>query len=298
MKYTLILFLMAEILILVVFAIYIKRIQKLKLQKEEDLPPPPIPDQHQEGAEDAPVPAEPSDEEGYVPVYENFVEGNIINLLSRAIVGVAKTQSPTVSVIEEALGRRNIYRQASKYLDCMLDVGIVVENEYHTRKVAITEGQARQIIIPQMQDYPEQWGMSKVLEQLRKDVAFMLSDFWTGVDTMTGIEFEEWCMGLLEKLGFEKVESTSATGDQGVDILAVKDEVPYAFQCKCYAKDLGNSPVQEVYAGLRYYHRNVGVVITNRHFTQGARDLANATDVLLWDRDKLKKLIQAAGLVV
>lgn len=144
-------------------------------------------------------------------------------------------------------------------------------------------------------EYPAGWGVSQVVEQLGRDVAVMLSDFWTEVDTMSGTEFEEWCGALLEKLGFERVELTRATGDQGVDILAVKDEVPYAFQCKCYASDLGNTPVQEVYAGLRFYHRNVGVVITNRYFTQGARELAAACDVLLWDRDRLKRMIAAAN---
>lgn len=122
----------------------------------------------------------------------------------------------------------------------------------------------------------------------------MLSDFWSEVDTMSGREFEEWCKKLLEKLGWTDVETTKATGDQGVDILAVKDEVPYAFQCKCWASDLGNTPVQEVYAGLRFYHRNVGVVITNRYFTQGAKELARACDVLLWDRDRLKRMIATA----
>lgn len=52
--------------------------------------------------------------------------------------------------------------------------------------------------------------------------------------------------------------------------------------------------MQEVYAGLRFYHRNVGVVITNRYFTQGAKDLAAACQILLWDRNRLKRMIAAA----
>jgi len=220
-------------------------------------------------------------------------EGRFSHLLAIAIQGVVMEQSAAVSVVEKALGARNAYRQSAKYLDYMLEAGVIAENQYGDRRVVITPGQARQIILPQLMEYPAAWSVSEVVEQLRKDIAFMLSDFWTGVDTMSGTEFEAWCMELLKKMGFEHVESTKATGDQGVDILAEKDEVPYAFQCKCYATDLGNTPVQEVYAGLRYYHRNVGVVITNRYFTTGAKALAKATDVLLWDRDRLKRIIQA-----
>lgn len=226
-------------------------------------------------------------------VYENYVEGRFSHLLAIAIQGVVKENSPTVSAVEKALGPRNNYRQSTKYLDYMLQAGIVTENSFGTRTIAITPGQARCIIIPKLMEYPADWGVSQVVEQLTHDVIVMLSDFWTGVDTMSGIEFEAWCMDLLRKAGFEDVQPTKASGDQGVDILAVKDEVPYAFQCKCYASDLGNTPVQEVYAGLRFYHRNVGVVITNRYFTQGAQDLAAACDVLLWDRDRLKRMVAA-----
>lgn len=229
-------------------------------------------------------------------VYENYVEGRFSHLLAIAIQGVIKENSPTVSAVEKALGPRNNYRQSTKYLDYMLQAGIVTENSFGTRTIAITPGQGRRIIIPRLMEYPADWGVSKVVEQLKLDVAVMLSDFWSEVDTMNGTEFEEWCKELLEKLGWTEVELTKATGDQGVDITAVKDEVPYAFQCKCYASDLGNTPVQEVYAGLRFYHCNVGVVITNRYFTQGAKDLARACDVLLWDRDRLKRMMAAAKI--
>lgn len=225
-------------------------------------------------------------------VYENYVEGQFSHLLAIAIQGVVKENSPTVSAVEKALGPRNNYRQSTKYLDYMLEAGVVAENSFGTRTIAITPGQARCIIIPKLMEYPADWGVTKVVEQLRHDVIVMLSDFWSEVDTMNGTEFEEWCKKLLEKLGWTEVQTTKATGDQGVDILALKDEIPYAFQCKCWASDLGNTPVQEVYAGLRFYHCNVGVVITNRYFTQGAKDLAAACDILLWDRNRLKRMME------
>ncbi|MBQ7908473.1 MAG: restriction endonuclease [Elusimicrobiaceae bacterium] len=114
------------------------------------------------------------------------------------------------------------------------------------------------------------------------------------VDLMEGHEFERWCSGLLLKNGFDKADVTPGSGDQGVDILAEKDGVHYAIQCKCYSHDLGNTPVQEVYAGKEMYRCHVGVVMTNQFFTAGAKQLADQTRVLLWDRDKLKSLINSA----
>ena len=114
------------------------------------------------------------------------------------------------------------------------------------------------------------------------------------VDSMTGQEFELYCANLLKANGFTSVELTPGTGDQGVDIVAIKDGVKYAVQCKCYSQPLGNKPIQEVYAGKSFYQCHVGAVMTNSSFTAGAKELAKTTSVLLWDREKL---INMAGCV-
>nr|DAF97078.1 MAG TPA: Restriction endonuclease [Siphoviridae sp. cthae16] len=111
------------------------------------------------------------------------------------------------------------------------------------------------------------------------------------VDIMSGNDFEHWCADLLAHNGFTNVIVTQASGDQGVDVTATKGGVKYAVQCKCYSSDLGNTPVQEVYAGKAMYECQVGVVMTNRYFTAGAKSLASKTGVLLWDRDKLIELM-------
>lgn len=113
-------------------------------------------------------------------------------------------------------------------------------------------------------------------------------------DSLEGHEFEYWCANLLRCNGFKDVEVTAGSGDQGVDIVAEKDDIRYAIQCKCYSSDLGNTPVQEVWAGKNMYHCQIGVVMTNRYFTKGARDLAGTTGVLLWDRDKLLKMMSVS----
>ncbi len=120
-------------------------------------------------------------------------------------------------------------------------------------------------------------------------------DGFTQIDQMDGHQFEYYCAELLRKNGFENVEITKGSGDQGIDILAHKDGIRYAIQCKCYSSDLGNKPVQEAFAGKSIYRCHVAAVLTNRFFTQGAIDAADATGVLLWDRNKLKSFMDKAN---
>ena len=111
-------------------------------------------------------------------------------------------------------------------------------------------------------------------------------------DRMNGHEFEHFCADLLRKNDFSNVCVTPGSGDQGVDILAEKHSIKYAIQCKNYATPLGNTPVQEVAAGKIFYNCHVGVVLTNSTFTPGAISLAEATGVLLWDRNVLADLMR------
>ena len=115
---------------------------------------------------------------------------------------------------------------------------------------------------------------------------------------MTGREFEEHCADLLRKKGYKKVRITKASGDQGVDILARRMGKSYAVQCKLYQKPVGNSAVQEAYAGMQYYNCDRGMVMTNSNFTKGARELAASTNVVLWENVPLKRSMAGKVLLV
>ncbi len=114
-------------------------------------------------------------------------------------------------------------------------------------------------------------------------------------DTMSGEQFEHFCADLLLKNGFEKAEVTQLSGDYGIDILAEKDGITYAVQCKCYSSNIGNGAVQEAYSGKEMYKRMVAVVMTNQYFTPAAKKTAEETRVLLWDRDVLLNMIAKAN---
>lgn len=119
-----------------------------------------------------------------------------------------------------------------------------------------------------------------------------VDDLLSEIDSMDGLKFERFCSRMLRRLGYSNIQLTKSSGDHGVDIIATKDDIRFAFQCKCYSSNIGNTPIQEVHAGKSIYNCHVGVVITNRYFTSGAKELAKSTNTLLWDRDKLRTILQ------
>ena len=112
------------------------------------------------------------------------------------------------------------------------------------------------------------------------------------IDTMNGHDFEYFCANLLKKRGFIDVTVTKGSGDYGIDILAEKEGVTYAVQCKAYAEPVGVKAVQEAFAGKEYYDRMVGAVMTNQYFTKPAVEAAKKLKILLWDRGYLDSMLE------
>ena len=114
----------------------------------------------------------------------------------------------------------------------------------------------------------------------------------SNLDLMEGHDFEYFCAQLLKRRGFQDVEVTKGSGDYGIDILAEKDGITYAIQCKCYAAPVGVKAIQEAYAGRDYYDRMVGAVLTNQYFTTPAVEAAKKLKILLWDRGYLESMLE------
>jgi len=117
-------------------------------------------------------------------------------------------------------------------------------------------------------------------------------------DKMTGEEFEEFCADILRGNGYTNVEVTKASGDHGIDVLASKDGLRYAIQCKRYSKPVGNKAVQEAYSGKAIYKADVAVVMSNMDFTSQAIDDARKLGVELWDRNKIYSLQKRGNVVI
>ena len=120
-------------------------------------------------------------------------------------------------------------------------------------------------------------------KQVKRKKKYTLDD----IDLMSGTEFEEFVSTLFRQMGYN-TKITQTTGDQGIDVIAVKNGVKLGIQAKCYTNTVGNSAVQEAVAGKGYYSCDKVMVITNNYFTSSAASLAQSNNVVLWDRDFLK----------
>lgn len=107
------------------------------------------------------------------------------------------------------------------------------------------------------------------------------------IDKLNGREFEKYCGRMLEKLGFEEVNVTVSSGDQGIDVLAIMGKTSYGFQCKHYSSPVGNKALQEAISGKEFYKVDKAVVITNNYFTPSAIALAQEAGIDTWNRDTL-----------
>lgn len=151
--------------------------------------------------------------------------------------------------------------------------------------------------IEYLQGIQEYLGLSKISQTgCNKNTYYLFintSEANEFTHSMDGHEFEEYCADLLKLNGFSSVEITKASGDQGIDIVAFKHEIKYGIQCKLYSKPVGNSAVQEAYAGKDFYNCNVGVVLTNNTFTASAVELAEKIGIILWDGNYLKRVLSS-----
>lgn len=106
---------------------------------------------------------------------------------------------------------------------------------------------------------------------------------------MNGHDFEHWVAEKLRTMGWD-AKVTSATGDQGIDVVAAKNGYQFGIQCKRLTKPCSNKAVQEVLAGGRYYDLSNLAVSSTSGFTKSAVDLANRAGVFLFTNMELYKL--------
>lgn len=97
---------------------------------------------------------------------------------------------------------------------------------------------------------------------------------------LSGIDFETYLAKLLSEHGFEDIRGTSATGDQGADLIAKRNGKTIVIQAKRYQGSVGNRAVQEVAGAIKFYGADEGWVITSGTFTSSAKALAQKKTTL------------------
>src|ERR1019366_5305724 len=117
------------------------------------------------------------------------------------------------------------------------------------------------------------------------------------LDNLSGIEFEEFINQLLKAMGF-RTQVTKASGDGGIDIVAILDKPVtggrYLFQCKRFAADslIGAPIVREFYGAVSADRKAVkGILITTSGFTLQAKEFAGEVGIELIDGLELSNLL-------
>lgn len=121
------------------------------------------------------------------------------------------------------------------------------------------------------------------------------------VDTMTGIEFEDYLQAGFERLGW-KVDTTPGYSDFGGDLICYHEDEgglkidTLCVQAKRQTRNVGVKAVQQTLGAMGHYKTEKGLVVTNRNYTKQAIELASNNDIELWNRGDLIRLLGADGL--
>lgn len=107
----------------------------------------------------------------------------------------------------------------------------------------------------------------------------------------TGEAYEEYVARTFERAGWNAIR-TPVTGDQGADLVCIKNDLKLVVQCKFYSGNVGNAAVQEVHAARGFYDAGHAAVISNAGFTRSATELAVKLGILLVPDDMLEQFVR------
>jgi hypothetical protein len=126
---------------------------------------------------------------------------------------------------------------------------------------------------------------------IRKTVAYKCNALYQRPwRDMRASEFESFLAEVFKTLGYH-VEETGQSGDQGVDLIAVKHGRRIAVQAKGYSGSVGNAAVQEAFAGMAHYQCHACAVVTNSSYTTAAVSLAESTRCLLIHEGNFREFV-------
>jgi len=212
-----------------------------------------------------------------------YIRSLLVGLLSARIASLNQAFS---SLVDDAVLQHGVTLQRKRrQLVRVDDYGNTFADAWERERVYFVDN----VIVPAWSRgelSPEQ--LMYALEAVEK-IACMEPAGVADVATMDPYEYEHYCASLLKSAGWD-AHVTAASGDQGVDIVATRDEVTLVIQAKRYANSVGNAAVQQVIAGKEHLRANLAAVVSPAPFTRSARELASSTGVLLLHHDKLSSL--------
>ncbi|MFH1891864.1 MAG: restriction endonuclease, partial [Candidatus Zixiibacteriota bacterium] len=145
------------------------------------------------------------------------------------------------------------------------------------------------LLSEKIEDIQEELELDKFEKKLDRPRHLFVKNF----DELTPFQFEDFLADLFNHLKYDVIK-TSRTGDQGADLILIKNDKRMVVQVKKYSGAVDNSAVQQVVASKPYYEAEEALVVTNSTFTPGAIELAKSNGVILWDKEKLMSMVSKA----
>lgn len=141
---------------------------------------------------------------------------------------------------------------------------------------------------------------AELLKSKQESTMIEMDTINSDVNTLSGIEFENVCKYLIEKMEF-KVETTKASGDGGIDLVAYNEQPilsgKYIIQCKRYSGSVGEPIIRDLYGVVTSERANKGILMTTGYFTKSAIEFAEGKPIELMDGMAMNKLFVKYGLI-
>jgi len=137
-------------------------------------------------------------------------------------------------------------------------------------------------------DWDSDYLKDKYIKIIEKEIK-KTDESFSYTEDMDPFDYEHFCAKIFQENGWD-AKATQGSSDQGVDVIATKNNVTLVGQCKRFSKPVGNSAIQEVVAGMKYYGATKGVVIAPNGFTKSAEKLAKANEIELVHHSEIKDI--------
>lgn len=116
------------------------------------------------------------------------------------------------------------------------------------------------------------------------------SEYWM---SLSGTEFEQELGKLYEQQGYH-VQRTPASGDQGVDLILIKEGKKTVVQCKAHKAPVGPAIVRELYGSMVAFHAENAILACTGGFTKGVREFAKGKPIELKSASELATMADSS----
>ena len=174
---------------------------------------------------------------------------------------------------------------------CQMDSAMIVKEDF-----AYVCIECNRYICSNCYEMMRQTGKSNCIycgRELIKRPALQLEMNIERVDQMTGGEFENFLEGLFRTQMY-RVENIQSSGDHGVDLVVVKDDMKIGVQAKRYKPNyrVGNDILIKLKGGEYFHDCEKLLIVTTSYFTKKAKEYAKKVGIELWDRDTLQRYLK------